>query len=159
MWAEGHECSCGIGWLKEDEEQIYSWIASLTLSEPNIATLGSWTIKSLPRVLFAEFGQNKSLYGQGMKEPLIHIHDIIVNPNDISVLGNGRTLKLAKDGIEIMWFMITNANKELLLQDKPYKLQLVGTMGINEWNGERKPQVITEEFEIEPYEMSLDSIF
>lgn len=160
MWAEGHECSCGVGWSKENEQQIYDWIASLTLSEPNIATLGSWTTKSIPKYLFSEFGANTSLYGQGMKEPLVHIHSITVNQGDIREMGaNGRTFKLSKDGIDFMWFMVSNEDKKKLL-NTPYELELVGTMGVNEWNGRRTPQIIVEKYEISDLKKkTLEDIF
>ena len=147
-FAQGHDCSFGVSWQKDSEGDIYLWIASLTLSEPNIATLGSWTTKSMPKYLFSEFGANTSLYGQGMKDPLVHIHSITVNKGDIREMGaNGRTLKLSKDGIDFMWFMVSNADKEVLLS-APYELELVGTMGINTYGGRKTPQIIVEKYEI-----------
>ena len=159
-YAEGHECSFGISWQKENEPKVYEWIASLTLSEPHIDVLQSHTINSLPKYLFNEFGLNKGLYGQDMKDPLIHIHDITINSNDISVMGaNGRTIKITKNGIDFMWFIIANADKEKLL-NTPYTLEVVGTMGINEWNGVRTPQIIVENFEItESKQKTVDDIF
>ena len=159
-FAQGHDCSFGVSWQKDSEEDIYSWIASLTLSEPNIATLGSWTTKSIPKYLFSEFGANTSLYGQGMKEPLVHIHSITVNQGDIREMGaNGRTLKLSKDGIDFMWFMISNEDKKALL-NTPYELELVGIMGVNEWNGRKTPQIIVEKYEIKDLrKKTLEDIF
>jgi hypothetical protein len=95
-----------------------------------------------------------------MKEPLVHIHSITVNKGDIRVIGaNGRTLKLLKDGIEIMWFMISNADKEVLL-NVPYELELVGTMGINTYGGRRTPQIIVEKYEISDLKKkTLEDIF
>lgn len=147
-YASGHGSAFGVSWDYLNNQEVCSWIWSLTLSEPNIATLGSWTTKSIPKYLFSEFGANTSLYGQGMKDPLVHIHSITVNQGDIREMGaNGRTLKLSKDGIDFMWFMISNEDKEKLL-NTPYELELVGTMGINEWNGRKTPQIIVEKYEI-----------
>ncbi len=164
MYAAGHEGAFGIGWDKEKEEEVFNWITSLTLSEPQISVLTSSTIKSLPKRLFNEFDPNMqgahSIYGQGISEPLLHIHDIIFSPKDIQILGsNKRTLKLEKDGIAFMWFMVSNADKELLTTGLDKKMEVVGTMNINEWNGYRTPQLIIDKFEVENYEKTIDSIF
>lgn len=159
-YANGHSSAFGVSWNYLNSQDVYSWIWSLTLSEPNIATLGSWTTKSIPKYLFSEFGANTSLYGQGMKEPLVHIHSITVNQGDIREMGaNGRTLKLSKDGIDIMWFMISNEDKKALL-NTPYELELVGTMGVNKWNGRKTPQIIVEKYEISDLKKkTLEDIF
>lgn len=159
-YASGHSSAFGVSWNYLNSQDVYSWIWSLTLSEPNIATLGSWTTKSIPKYLFSEFGANTSLYGQGMKEPLVHIHSITVNQGDIREMGaNGRTLKLSKDGIDIMWFMISNEDKKALL-NTPYELELVGTMGVNDWNGRKTPQIIVEKYEISDLKKkTLEDIF
>lgn len=159
-YASGHSSAFGVSWDYLNSQDVYSWIWSLTLSEPNIATLGSWTTKSIPKYLFSEFGANTSLYGQGMKEPLAHIHSITVNQGDIREMGaNGRTLKLSKDGIDIMWFMISNEDKKALL-NTPYELELVGTMGVNKWNGRKTPQIIVEKYEISDLKKkTLEDIF
>ena len=95
-----------------------------------------------------------------MKEPLVHIHSITVNQGDIREIGvNGRTLKLFKDDIEFMWFMISNADKGVLL-NTPYELELVGTMGINEYGGRETPQIIVEKYEIKDLKKkTFDDIF
>jgi single-stranded-DNA-specific exonuclease len=159
-YASGHSSAFGVSWDSLNGQEVCSWIWSLTLSEPNIATLGSWTAKSIPKYLFSEFGANASLYGQGMKEPLVHIHSITVNQGDIREMGaNGRTLKLSKDGIDFMWFMISNEDKKALL-NTPYELELVGTMGVNEWNGRKTPQIIVEKYEISDLKKkTLEDIF
>lgn len=164
MWAEGHECSCGIGWQKNREQDIYSWIDSLTLPQPHIDVLGSWTTKSMSKYLFSEFGANTELiggiYGQGIPEPLVHIHDIRFKPSDVKILGKDqRTLKLEKDGIAFMWFMVTNADKELLTTGGEKKLELVGTMNINEWNGYKTNQIKVDKFEVSDYTLNLSDIF
>jgi hypothetical protein len=72
---------------------------------------------------------------------------------------NGRTLKLSKDGIDIMWFMISNEDKKALL-NTPYELELVGTVGVNEWNGRKTPQIIVEKYEISDLKKkTLEDIF
>ena len=164
MYAAGHEGAFGISWNKEKEAEIFNWITSLTLSEPQIRVLTSSTIKSLPKCLFNEFDPNMQgtygIYGQGISEPLLHVYDIIFSPKDIQLLGaNKRTLKLEKDGMSFMWFMVSNVDKELLTNGIDKKMEIVGTMNINEWNGIRTPQIIVDKFKIEDYEKTIDSIF
>ena len=118
----------------------------------------------MPKYLFSEFGANTELiggiYGQGIPEPLVHIHDIRFKPSDVKILGKDqRTLKLEKDGIAFMWFMVTNADKELLTTGGEKKLELVGTMNINEWNGYKTNQIKVDKFEVSDYTLNLSDIF
>ena len=56
--------------------------------------------------------------------------------------------------------MVSNADKEKLLSEKPYELELVGTMGVNEWNGRKTPQILVEKYEIKNLKKkTLDDIF
>ena len=164
-WKRGHSQASGISLPSENIQPLIDFYNSLeTLPQPYTDVLGSFTTKTIPKRLFDEFDTDtdelRGIYGKGFPKPLIYLHDIIVNPNDVQVMGKtGRTLKISKDGIDIIWFFISNADKELLLSDKSYKLEVIGTMGINEWNDIRTPQIIVEQFETSPYELTLDSIF
>lgn len=164
-WKRGHSQASGIALPSENIQPLIDFYNSLeSLPQPYTDVLGSWTTKSMSKRLFDEFDTDtdelRGMYGKGFPKPLIHLHDIIVKPNDVQVMGKtGRTLKLNKDGIDIIWFFISNADKELLLSDKTYKLEIIGTMGINEWNGVRTPQLIVEQFETSPYELTLDNFF
>ena len=96
-----------------------------------------------------------------MKDPLVHFKISFTN-KDVRVMGaNGRTVKLEKDGISFMWFMITNADKEFLTSDGNHEIELVGTLGINEWNGRKYSQIIVDKMEIVCYnkEKSINDIF
>lgn len=163
-YAAGHSTAFGISWQKDREQDIYSWIDSLTLPQPHIDVLGSWTTKSMPKYLFSEFGANTELiggiYGQGIPEPLVHIHDIRFKPSDVKIIGKDkRTLKLEKDGIAFMWFKVTNADKELLTTGGEKKLELVGTININEYRGCKTNQIKVDKFEVSDYTLNLSDIF
>jgi len=170
-WKQGHSLASGISLPSDNIQPLIDYYNTLeTLPQPKYDVLGSYTTKSIPKYLFAEFDPNtdvttnaettNSLYGKGFPNPLIHIHSITVNQGDMRVIvANGRTLKLLKDGIEIMWFMISNADKEALL-NTPYELELVGTMGINTYGGKKTPQIIVEKYEISDLKKkTLEDIF
>ena len=165
-WKQGHSLASGISLPSNNIQPLIDYYNALeTLPQPKYDVLGSYTTKSMPKYLFSEFDPNtdvtRGLYGKGFPNPLVHIHSITVNQGDIREMGaNGRTLKLSKDGIDFMWFMVSNADKEKLLSEKPYELELVGTMGVNEWNGRKTPQILVEKYEIKNLKKkTLDDIF
>lgn len=162
-YASGHEKSYGLGYQKDKEQEVFSWIDNLELPEPAIEVLQSYTAKSIPKTIFSEFGEVEYLYGQGIPKPLIHVKNIVYKPKDIQLLGaRKRTMKLNCDGVDYLIFMLSNKDKDLLNLDNPnqeMKMELVGTLGINEWNGNKTNQIIIEKFETEEYTPSFEDLF
>ena len=161
-YASGHAFAFGIGWSENRHKDIINWLDSITLSEPQITVLSSHSIKSLPVRLFSEFTPNtQCIYGQGVSQPLVHIYDITFDTKDIQIMGaNKRTLKLVKNNISFLWFMVSNKDKELLTTGDRKKLEIVGELGINEYNGYRNNQIIVKNFEINSVpNVTLDDIF
>lgn len=161
-YASGHAFAFGIGWSENRHKDIINWLDSITLSEPQITVLSSHSIKSLPVRLFSEFAPNTQyIYGQGVSQPLVHIYDITFDTKDIQIMGaNKRTLKLVKNNISFLWFMVSNKDKELLTTGDRKKLEIVGELGINEYNGYRNNQIIVKNFEINSVSnATLDDIF
>ena len=73
------------------------------------------------------------------------------------------TLKLKQNGIDIVWFFADKKKKEKLKLgnvindefvynpiDGKYILEIIGTLGINNWNGRQYNQIIVNDFEIKP---------
>lgn len=163
-YASGHAFAFGIGWSGCNMKNIINWLDSIIVSEPQITVLSSYSIKSLPTKLFSEFGANSSipsLYGQGINQPLVHVYNITFNPKDIQIMGaNKRTLKLIKNNISFLWFMVSNEDKKLLTEGSKKSLQIVGELGINEYNGYKNNQIIVKKFEItDAPKIALDDIF
>lgn len=164
-WCHGHAESAGICIKETNIDNIVEYYNSLNLSySPQIDVLQSYSINDIPNYLFNEFGANMDvIWGKGLEQPKFHI-TLEYNPIDFTIMGKSKTtLKLKQNGIDIMWFFTDKKKKEKLkigyineggdfienpFVDTMYKLEIIGTLGINVWNNRTTNQIIVEDFEV-----------
>lgn len=174
-WASGHEDSCGVQIQVYNIQALIDYYNTIELSyTTHIDVLKSYSIKSIPTRLFGLFEPYSALWGHGISKPKFHIKNIIFTPSDWSIMGkNKRTLKLHKEGIDIMIFNCLKKDKEDLqlgyydndiFVNEPSndKLQMdcVGELSINEWNGQKKLQIVVDNFSVKCYnKKSKEGIF
>lgn len=164
-WCHGHAESAGICIKETNIDNIVEYYNGLNLSySPQIDVLQSYSINDIPNYLFNEFGVNMDvIWGKGLEQPKFHI-TLEYNPIDFTIMGKSKTtLKLKQNGIDIMWFFTDKKKKEKLklgyineggdfienpFVDTIYKLEIIGTLGINVWNNRTTNQIIVEDFEV-----------
>ena len=142
-WAMGHEQSCGVSIPINNIQALVDYYNTLELSyEPHIDVLQSYSINDIPNYIYDVFDASTDvLWGHNIPKPLFEVHDIVIHPNDIQVLGgNKRTLKMFCNGLNILIFNATKQNKkDLGIEDinnpktEPIKLSCVGTLSINNY--------------------------
>lgn len=166
-FASGHDCSCGIGIQVDNIQALVDYYNTLEISyTPHIDVLKSYSIKSIPTRLFGLFEPYSALWNNsGLPKPKFYIKNITFIPSDWSIIGkNKRTLKLHKEGIDIMIFNCLKKDKEdlqlghyendIFVSDPSNnKLQMdcVGELSVNEWNGQKKLQIIIDKYELKCY--------
>lgn len=165
-WASGHEDSCGIQIQVDNIQALVDYYNILELSyTPHIDVLKSYSIKSIPARLFGLFEPYSVLWGKGLEKPLWHITNIVFTPSEWQIIGkNKRTLKLHKEGVDVVIFNCLKKDKENLqlgyyendvFVNEPNKTKLkmdcVGELNINEWNGKKTYQIIIDKYEISCY--------
>lgn len=164
-WCHGHAESAGICIKEENIDNIVEYYNGLNLSySPQIDVLQSYSINNIPNYLFNEFGAKIGvIWGKEIAEPQFHIV-LDYSPIDITIMGKSKTtLKLKQNGIDIVWFFADKKKKEKLKLgnvindefvynpiDGKYILEIIGTLGINNWNGRQYNQIIVNDFEIKP---------
>ena len=164
-WCHGHAESAGICIKETNIDNMVEYYNGLNLSySPQIDVLQSYSINNIPNYLFNEFGANMDvIWGKGLEQPKFHI-TLEYNPIDFTIMGKSKTtLKLKQNGIDIMWFFTDKKKKEKLkigyikesgdfienpFVDTIYKLEIIGTLGINVWNNRTTNQIIVEDFEV-----------
>ena len=164
-WCHGHAESAGICIKETNINNIVEYYNGLNLSySPQIDVLQSYSINDIPNYLFNEFGANMDvIWGKGLEQPKFHI-TLEYNPIDFTIMGKSKTtLKLKQNGIDIMWFFTDKKKKERFkigyinedgdfienpFVDTIYKLEIIGTLGINVWNNRTTNQIIVEDFEV-----------
>ena len=165
-WASGHEESCGVQIKVDNIQALVDYYNTIEISyTPHIDVLKSYSIKSIPTRLFGLFEPYSALWGCGVNKPKFYIKNITFAPSDWSIMGkNKRTLKLHKEGIDIMIFNCLKKDKEdlqlghyendIFVSDPSNnKLQMdcVGELSVNEWNGQKKWQIVVDKMEIKCY--------
>ena len=89
------------------------------------------------------------IYGQGIPESYVAVEDIPLSESNVTLLGQKKnTIKILVNGcVEMMLF---GANEDIFdefISGNKY-LTVVGKCGINRYNGEEKPQIIVEDYEL-----------
>lgn len=95
----------------------------------------------------------KSIWGQGVEEPLIAIEGIHVDKHNVQLLSRDKnpTLKITLDnGIDILKFRSSEEEFEQFTNSDLgcVNINVVGKCDRNEWNGRITPQIHIEEYEI-----------
>lgn len=92
-----------------------------------------------------------NIWGQEMPQSSVVVQDIPLSEDNVQILGlaKGRpTLKIECNGIEFMKFGSSEEEYEQFVQPNSY-LTIIGTCNKNEWNGNIKPQIMIDDFELE----------
>ena len=94
------------------------------------------------------------MWGGGVKEPLFAITEINVPSTDVKLIGAKKnTISFSTNGISYIKF---NCNEELynnIVKDgKDVNFTVVGKFAINEYNGNKTPQIIIEDMEYKTVE-------
>lgn len=90
------------------------------------------------------------IWGQEMPQATVAIEDIPLSEDNVQILGLAKgkpTLKIDCNGIEFMRFGSSEEEYEQFIQPNMY-LTVIGTCNKNEWNGNVKPQIMIDDFEL-----------
>lgn len=90
----------------------------------------------------------KHLWGTNLREPLIMINEMKISKNDIEFIGQtNNIIKIQNKGVTYIKF---RAEEDIakLQEGNSYSISLIGKPNINEWRGNKTPQIIMEECEI-----------
>lgn len=90
------------------------------------------------------------IWGQEMPQATVAVEDIPLSENNVQILGLAKgkpTLKIECNGVEFMRFGSSEEEYERFIQPNTY-LTVVGTCNKNEWNGNVKPQILIDDFEL-----------
>lgn len=155
MYAEGHANALGVG-----------------IKDLNIDTFINYSNDSLAdfdftpcyKVDFIYVGNDfngkdiikiaelKSLWGQGVEEPLVAIENIKLTSSNVTLMSKDKspTLKITlPNGTSLIKFKSSQEEYEKFYSELGcITINIVGTCGRNEWNGIVEPQIIIEDYEI-----------
>jgi single-stranded-DNA-specific exonuclease len=90
----------------------------------------------------------RNIWGSTVEEPLIVIKDVAVNSDSIERGKNNNILKFSYRGIDFIKFKFSEEEYDTQIKQGSLTLDIVGRCSVNEWDGQTKPQIIIEDFEV-----------
>ena len=158
MYAEGHPNAFGIGF--KDMFEVTSFIEYCNNQLSNYSSEPSYLVdfiyntdsmQSLKKDILT-ISDLKDIWSKGIEEPLIVIENIKVNLVNCKLIGKttNPTLKIElSNGVSLIKFGSSQEEYESLCpKDGCSYITIVGTCNINEWQGNRYPQVMIKDFTI-----------
>lgn len=145
---QGHEQACGILVKKSNLSKLMQFLDTLDLSTtPSIPVTASILPKQITPTLCRICEDNKILWGHGLPAPTWHIKGRI-DPNSIQFFEKRTTtIKFTIDGVAFLKFMASEADVEAF-KSNPKNIEMVVTLGTNEWNGVVSCQGIVDKYEV-----------
>lgn len=145
---QGHEQACGILVKKSNLSKLMQFLDTLDLSAtPSIPVTASILPKQITPTLCRICEDNKILWGHGLPAPTWHIKGRI-DPNSIQFFEKRTiTIKFTIDGVAFLKFMASEADVEAF-KSNPKNIEMIVTLGTNEWNGVVSCQGIVDRYEV-----------
>lgn len=143
-FVQGHDNAAGVGFKPENLEKIRELSKKIEVEEPAIEVHKVYD-EDVPISDIELIGSNRTLFANGVMEPLFGIKNFEINAMNAKWSKN--TLRIYSGGVTFIKFKVPEADFLDLVQNNR-TIDMVGHFGVNMWNGRRYPQ-----FEISQYEI------
>ena len=143
-----HDSACGFKIKKENIAKLQEYCDTLKLStETTHEVVNQFTPSTIPKPLFELIEGHLELFGKGLPSPMF-CFNFKINSSDIQCYPT--VCRMLVDNITFIKFFPTKKFKEDFHLEKNEKLDVtvVGTLGINEYNGYRNMQVLIQDYEV-----------
>jgi single-stranded-DNA-specific exonuclease len=156
MYASGHPCAFGVGYKKDNEQNIVNYLDNqIKLCEPYETVLIKLKVNSLTNKLFAFNESYKEYFGNNIPIPNIYIDKF--KPDDIQ--DYGKVIRITKGDVRFVLFYPTNEQKEMFKKSNIY-IDIIGEPCYNVFNGKKEKQIIINKFEVSKNKkQTLEDIF
>lgn len=154
-YAQGHQGAMGVA-IKDSNVWMFTEYANRELADfdfsPKYYIDLEYSAKYITPADIMNIASFDNLWGQGIEEPFILVKDIVITKDNVQLL-KGTTLKITiiVDGQEIAMIKFGSTQEEydaLLASGGSTTINVVGHFQKNIWNGNVKPQILIEDYEI-----------
>lgn len=144
---QGHEASCGITIKKSQLKRFAQFLDKLDIDvEPDIDVAAQIEPNAITRNLAQLCVDNAILWGKDVPKPTFAL--TLPTPQIYIYRNRSTTVKLIQDGIEFIKFFVSNEEASQFEQADGKSIEVVVSLGLNEYNGQIKPQAVIERYEI-----------
>ena len=144
---QGHDAAAGITVKKSNLKRFARFLDGLDLDvEPDIEVAAQIAPNNITHNLANLCVENNILWGQGVPKPLFHL---TLSSLQIYIYRNrSTTVKLIQEDVEFIKFFVSNEEASQFESAQGKSIEVVVSLGLNEYNGQIKPQAIIERYEI-----------
>ena len=144
---QGHDAAAGITVKKSNLKRFARFLDGLDLDvEPDIEVAAQIETNNITHNLANVCVENNILWGKDVNKPLFHC--TLTTPQIYVYRNRSTTVKLIQDGIEFIKFFVSNEEASQFESAQGKSIEVVVSLGLNEYNGQIKPQAIIERYEI-----------
>ncbi len=144
---QGHDAAAGITVKKSNLKRFARFLDGLDLDvEPDIEVAAQIKPNNITRNLANVCVENNILWGKDVNKPLFHC--TLTTPQIYVYRNRSTTVKLVQDGIEFIKFFVSNEEASQFESAQGKSIEVVVSLGLNEYNEQIKPQAIIERYEI-----------
>lgn len=155
-YAAGHAGAWGASIFNDNLQAIREYcnnkLANINYSTDNMYYVDIDTTIEDPYLIpiITQIDKYKGIWGRGVEEPLICVHNIQINKNDILVMGtNQDCFKFTKGGIAFVRFKDLDYYDKIMNEQEPIYVTIVGRAKMNKWMNNVAPQILIEDYNIE----------
>ena len=155
--AQGHGCAAGCFLKVSNAKRFVKWFDEQQIDMAGIIEVAASIEPSqITHALCQICVKNEGMFGQGCPKPLFHC--TLTSPQIYVYRNRSTTVKLIQDGIEFIKFFVSNEEASQFESAQGKSIEVVVSLGLNEYNGQIKPQAIIERYEIidRPKENEID---
>lgn len=154
---QGHSSASGITVKKSNLKRFARFLDDLDLDvEPDIEVAAQIAPNNITRNLANVCVENNILWGKDVNKPLFHC--TLITPQIYVYRNRSTTVKLIQDDVEFIKFFVSNEEASQFESAQGKSIEVVVSLGLNEYNEQIKPQAIIEKYEIidKPNENEID---
>ena len=145
--AQGHGCAAGCFLKVSNAKRFVKWFDEQQIDMAGaVEVAASIEPSQITHALCQICVDNEGLFGQGCPKPLFHC--TLTTPQIYVYRNRSTTVKLVQDGIEFIKFFVSNEEASQFEAAQGKSIEVVASLGLNEYNGQIRPQAVIERYEI-----------
>lgn len=160
---QGHEEACGIFLKRSNLSKLIRWFDNLDIGavEPDIEVAAELDPSQITLALCQACEDYKTIWcaSQGSKivEPKFYIKATVTNDMLMYCGKANNSIRFTIDGVDFWKFRCSEEQLEQFGMYKKFDIEMIVTLGVNEWEGQKNPKALIDRFEIVKHEEEMGS--
>jgi len=152
-FVEGHAFAFGLSIHKDNVDKIVNYandkLKDVEFNENVYEVDMIFSSRDSIDEVIEEIDSLKTVWGQGVEEPLIVVEDIKLDPSDVSFIGQEKnTVKFNHNGVSFVKFKDNDFVSKIKSMKDGFSITVLGKANMNEWNGNSTPQLMISDYRL-----------